>query len=150
MHALKVSHKIINNACAWMHSTRRDALTAVVLAAIEERRLSVTGLGRAIDSDAKEKHCIKRSDRLIGNKYLYHEFGDVYQSFCQMMIGAVKRTVILVGWSDLDPYKRHFLLCASVVIDGRSLSLYEEVHSLKTKEKKNTPKLSQYTQSHFS
>jgi len=138
MHALKVSHKILNNACSWMHSARRDALTAVVLAAIEERRLSVTGLGRAIDSDAKEKNCIKRSDRLIGNKHLYDEFRDIYKSFSRIIIGTAERPVILVDWSDLDPYKRHFLLRASVAVDGRALTLYEEVHKLNTKEKPKT------------
>lgn len=50
MHAEKVSHKILENACAWMHVARRKALTASVLAAIKERRLSVTGLGRAMSS----------------------------------------------------------------------------------------------------
>jgi len=138
MHALKVSHNILDNACSWMHATRREALSVVVSAAIKERRLSVTGLGRAIDSDAIEKYCIKRSDRLIGNRHLYHEFHDVYHSFSLIILGTVQRPVILVDWSDLDPYKRHFLLRASVAVDGRALTLYEEVHELSTKEKPKT------------
>ncbi|MCW8992136.1 MAG: transposase, partial [Gammaproteobacteria bacterium] len=140
MHAQKVSHKILNNACLWMHAARRNALAVTVLAAIDERRLSVTGLGRAIDSEAKEKHCIKRADRLIGNEHLYSEHQEVYHSFTRMVIGSVRRPVILVDWSDLDPYKNHFLLRASVAVDGRSLSLYEEVHDLDTKEKPATHK----------
>jgi hypothetical protein len=138
MHARKVSHKIIDNACAWMHSARRNALTEVVLAAIDERRLSVTGLGRAIDSDAKEKNCIKRADRLIGNEHLYREFRDVYFAFSRLIISTVQRPVILVDWSDLDPTNRHYLLRASVAMEGRSLSLYEEVHGLDAKEKPMT------------
>jgi hypothetical protein len=35
----------------------------------------------------------------------------------------------------MDESKRHFLLRASVPIEGRSLTLYEEVHTLKSKEK---------------
>lgn len=138
MHARKVSHKIINNACAWMHQARRNVLTEVVLAAIVDRRISVTGLGRALDSDAREKHCIKRADRLVGNEYLYSEFRDVYYAFSQIILGSTRRPVILIDWSDLDPYKRHYLLRASVAVDGRSLSLYEEVHELKTKDKHKT------------
>jgi hypothetical protein len=140
MHAQKVSHKILNNACSWMHAARRNSLRVNVLAAIDERRLSVTGLGRAIDSDAKEKHCIKRADRLIGNTHLYSEFRAVYSAFSSIIIGTAERPVILVDWSDLDPYKNHFLLRASVAVDGRSLSLYEEVHGLDTKEKPATHK----------
>jgi hypothetical protein len=134
----KVSHKILSNACPWMHAARRNALAVIVLAAINERRLTVTGLGRAIDSDAKEKRCIKRADRIIGNEYLYGEYQEVYYSFSPMIIGTVKRPVILVDWSDLDPYKNHFLLRASVAVEGCSMSQYEEVHELDTKEKPAT------------
>lgn len=138
MHARKLSHKIISDACPWMHKTRRNALSEVVLAAIGERRLSVTGLGRAIKSSAREKHCIKRADRLIGNEHLYGELRNVYVAFARAIIGTTTRPVILVDWSDLDPFKRHYLLRASVAVDGRSLSLYEEVHGLDTKDKHET------------
>jgi len=135
MHAEKVLHKILENACAWMHAARRKALTVNVLAAIKERRVSVTGLGRAISSEAKEKHCIKRADRLIGNHHLYREYRDVYFSIARTVLGTAQRPVILIDWSDLDPRKEHFLLRAAVALEGRSLSLYEEVHELSAKEK---------------
>lgn len=135
MHAEKVSHKILENTCAWMHASRRQALEAGILAAIRERRLSVTGLGRAIASEASEKHCIKRADRLIGNPHLYREYDDVYLSFARLILGTVQRPVILIDWSDLDGGKTQFLLRAAVAIDGRALSLYEEVHGLDSKEK---------------
>jgi len=138
MHAEKVSHKILFDACAWMHTHRLNALQAVVQAAIAERRLSVTGLGRAIDSEAKEKHCIKQADRLIGNTHLHRDYRDVYASFARLILGPTTRPVILVDWSDLDGGKNHFLLRASVAVDGRALTLYEEVHELSTKEKPAT------------
>ena len=138
MHAEKVSHKILDNACAWMHTSRRNALIVGVLAAIDERRLSVTGIGRAINSTAPEKHCIKRADRLIGNRNLLGEYRDVYQSLAPIIVGPAQRPVILIDWSDLDPYKRHYLLRASLATDGRSLSVYEEVHGLAGKDKPKT------------
>ncbi len=138
MHARKVSHKIIDNVCAWMHAARRNALSEAVPAAVKERRLTVTHLGRTLDSTAKEKHCIKRIDRLIGNAHLFGESRDVYCAFTRLIIGSVQRPVILVDWSDLDPYKRHYLLRASVALEGRAMTLYEEVHKLGTKEKPAT------------
>lgn len=135
MHARKVSHKIINNACAWMHATRRDALAEAVLAAVKERRLTVTGLGRALDSHAKEKNCIKRIDRLLGNEHLFRESYDVYFAFTRLIIGSTQRPVILIDWSDLDPNKCNYLLRASVALEGRSLTLFEETHGIATKEK---------------
>lgn len=138
MHAEKVSHKILDNACAWMHAARRQALQVNVLSAIQSRRLSVTGLGRGIDSDAREKHCIKRADRLIGNAHLFAEHRDVYLCFARIVIATTQRPVILIDWSDLDSHKRHYLLRASVAADGRALTLYEEVHGLDSKEKPGT------------
>ncbi len=57
-----------------MHAARRNVLSVAVLATRESRWLFVTGLGRAFDSEAEEKHCIMRADRLIGNTHLYREF----------------------------------------------------------------------------
>lgn len=140
MHARKVSHKILSNSLPWIHKTRLAALEACVLAAIEGRRLSVTGLGRSITSDAKEKHCIKRADRLLSNSHLSSEREDIYHAMTTLMIGTIQRPLILVDWSDLDPNKRHFLIRAAVALQGRSHTLYEEVHTLKTKEKPATHK----------
>jgi len=141
MHAKQVCHKVINNALDWMHKLRRDALTSCILAAINGQRLSVTGLGRAIHSQAKEKHCIKRADRLLSNRHLQKEQADIYQVFSHIIIGATHRPVILVDWSDLDGGKRHYLLRASLALEGRPLTLYEETHTLLTKDKPKSQRL---------
>jgi hypothetical protein len=130
----------MNNALKWMHTLRRDVLNACILAAIEGQRLSVTGLGRAIDSQAKEKHCIKRADRLLSNRNLYSEHRDIYQTITHLIVGAMRRPVILIDWSDMDECKHHFLLRAVIALQGRSLTLYEEVHTVATKEKPKTHK----------
>ena len=140
MHARQVSHKILFNTLSWIHKTRLTALEECLLAAIDGRVLTVTGMGRAIDSDAKEKYCIKRADRLLSNAHLYQEHRDIYHAIMKLMVGHIQRPVILVDWSDLDPYKRNFLLRAAVALDGRSHTLYEQVHSVKTKEKPATHK----------
>lgn len=140
MHARKVSHKILFNTLPWIHHSRLTALHECLLAAIDSQCLSVTGIGRAIQSSAKEKHCIKRSDRLLSNHHLWAEREDIYHLMTMLMVGAIQRPVILVDWSDLDPHKRHFLIRAAVALEGRSHTLYEEVHTIKTKEKPATHK----------
>lgn len=141
MHAQQVCHKIINNALDWMHTLRREALNTCILAAIDGQRLSVTGLGRAIRSAAKEKHCIKRADRLLSNPHLYREQRDIYHVMSQIVVGTTQRPVILVDWSDLDGHKQHYLLRAAIALEGRSLTLYEEAHTLTTKDKPKTHRL---------
>jgi len=135
MHARQVSHKILFNTLSWIHKTRLTALEECLLAAIDGEVLSVTGIGRSIDSNAKEKNCIKRADRLLSNPHLHLDHSNIYHAVMQLTVGNIQRPVILVDWSDLDPSNRHFLLRAAVALDGRSHTLYEQVHTIKTKEK---------------
>ncbi len=117
---------------------RRTALFVNVRAALHGEVLTVTHLGRSIRSDAKEKHCIKRADRLLSNRRLQGERTEIYSSLTRLLVGTKQRLVIIVDWSDMAECKRHFLLRASVPVQGRSLTLYEEVHTLKSKEKPKT------------
>jgi hypothetical protein len=59
----------------------------------------------------------------------------IYSLLTQWLIGAKQRPVIRVDWSAMEESKRHFLRRASVPIEGRSLTLYEQVHTMKSKEK---------------
>ena len=118
-----------------MHKTRRESLQANVVGALIGRRLTVTDLGRSLQSKTSHKHNIKRADRLLSNQHLHHETLAVYQALCHQLIGAHRRPIILIDWSDMDEYKQHFVLRASIASEGRSSTLYEEVHTRDTKEK---------------
>jgi hypothetical protein len=138
MQAKQILHKLINEVAPEMHKKRREALAVNVLGALRGEVLTVTHLGRSIKSEAKEKHCIKRADRLLSNRQLQSECVGLYTRLTQRLIGNKQRPAIIVDWSDLDDCKRHFLLRASVAVEGRSLTLYEEVHTVKSKEKSKT------------
>jgi hypothetical protein len=138
MQAGQVLDRLLRKICPDMHKLRRTALFVNVMAALHGAVLTVTHLGRAISSDAKEKHCIKRADRLLSNRRLQRERLDVYSALTRQLIGSKQRPVLLVDWSDMDECKRHFLLRASVPVEGRALTVYEEVHTLRTKEKPKT------------
>lgn len=140
MQAKQVLHKIMINTCPNMHKMRRNALEENVLAALKGQRLTVTDLGRSINSDTSPKHGIKRADRLLSNSHLHHESTGIYQALVQQIIGTQKRPIVLVDWSDMDEYKQHFLVRAAFVVEGRSMTLYEEVHTIKSKEKLTTHK----------
>jgi hypothetical protein len=138
MQAGKVLDRLLRKICPDMHKLRRTALFVNVMAALHGAVLTVTHLGRSISSDAKEKHCIKRADRLLSNRRLQRERLEVYTALAGQLIGSTQRPVLLVDWSDMDECKRHFLLRASVPVEGRALTVYEEVHTLRTKEKPKT------------
>ena len=128
MQAKQVCHKLLNDTCPIMHQTRRTALAVSVMAALSGTRFTVTDLGRSIDSLVEQKYCIKRADRLLSNTHLHAERETIYAELVQQLIGNRKRPIIIVDWSDMDECKRHFLLRASLAVEGRSFTLYEEVH----------------------
>lgn len=135
MQAQPVLHKLLMNTCTTMHKVRRLSLAANVLAALTGQSLTVTRLGRAIHSEAKQKHCIKRADRLLSNGHLQSECLVIYRALTERLIGSRQRPIILIDWSDMDECKRHFLLRASIPVAGSSQTLYEEIHDNETREK---------------
>jgi len=53
-----------------MHKTRRQSLFSAIESSMDGGALSITGLGRNLESKTKEKHKIKRVDGLCSNPYL--------------------------------------------------------------------------------
>src|ERR671925_630787 len=68
MQAKQVLHKLLQKVDSQRHKLRRTALAVNVMAALHGEVLTVTQLGRSITSRAKEKHGIKRADRLLSNR----------------------------------------------------------------------------------
>ena len=138
MNVNRIVNKTINLVTPQMHKTRREALASCVSSLLHGNPATVTAIGRGIKSETSDKHSIKRADRLCSNSHLFSELDGIYTSLCTLFINCSSRPVILVDWSDLDKSKRHFLIRASLAFDGRSITLYEEVHDLSTKEKPAT------------
>ena len=57
----------------------------------------------------------------------------------QRLISPRKRPILIIDGSDRDEYKRHYLLRASRAVEGRAFPLYEEVYTVKSKEKSKRP-----------
>jgi hypothetical protein len=128
MHATQLLDKPIRIQCQDVHQLRWKALMDITTALIHGKKLTVTGLGRAIDSPAYEKHNIKRADRLIGNVHLKEDGLVVYRAMAHTIIGRLKQPVILVDWSDLSVDREFHFLRASIPVGGRALTIYEESH----------------------
>ncbi len=137
MNALTILNKTIHFVTFKMHKTRRIALLDCVKSLLAGNAAAVTSMGRGIASKAFEKHRIKRADRLLSNHHLQQETPAIYAVICKLFCVA-KHPVIAVDWADLDDHKGHFLLRASMVLKGRPITLYQEIHSNATKEKAKT------------
>lgn len=125
----------IDSVTPSMHASRRASLQSCVLSCAHKNHLSITSIGRGIERDSFEKHRIKQADRLLSNTQLHQELPDIYKHITQQLLNEIAQPVLLVDWSDMDPYQKHFLLRAALVCQGRSLTIYEEVHPLKKKDK---------------
>lgn len=141
MNAKQVLSKCLSIVTPLMHKTRRQSLFCAVESSMNGGSLSITGLGRNIESKALEKHKIKRVDRLCNNGHLHRDIEFIYTRMTCLLIGRMKQPIIHIDWSDLDDRKQHFLIRASLAAQGRSLTLYEEIHPLNKKEKPKTHQL---------
>ena len=90
-----ILNSFLNDVTPTMHKVRRASLNAVLTSLLSGSQLSVTSLGRNIDSKTTEKHQIKRSMRLCSNSHLYHEVDAIYSSM--VMINWSAKTACYFG-----------------------------------------------------
>lgn len=135
MKVTPIVNKLVIDVTPCMHKVRRQSLQASISSLMSGADLSVTSLGRHIQSKTSEKHQIKRSMRLCSNHHLHQEIDTVYSVITQRLIGQQTAPIILVDWSNLDTRKQHFLLRASLAVKGRSLTLLEQIYGNDEKEK---------------
>jgi hypothetical protein len=127
MHAKKLLHKVLNKA---IHQKRIIVLTEIVQSVIKTKQLSLTALGRGLDSGIQERSGISKVNRLLANNYYQTKFEVFYGCLTEWMIGSEVRPEIVVDWTKL-PGVEYYALRASLLLPGRALTLYEEVHAKK-------------------
>jgi hypothetical protein len=96
-------------------------------ALIKCKKLSLSSLGREIDLPIQERSAIRRSDRFLGNLKLHAEREQIFKIHASHVIGSYKRPDIIVDWSNI-PNTTHNTIRAALVVNGRAITLYEEVH----------------------
>ena len=69
-------------------------------------------------------------DRLLGSRLLQQECASVYAAMARHWLRGNNTPLIVVDWSDLNADRSAQMIRASVALNGRSLTLYEEVHSM--------------------
>lgn len=110
-----------------MHQKRISALCAAVNSLMDGASLTLTSLARNLAGQAKERHRIRKMDRLLGNQHLHLEKKAIYCAINKLLIKK-EQPIIAIDWSCLSSKDGRYLLRASVALKGRSLVCYEEVH----------------------
>lgn len=134
--------------CPEIHVTRLQAVMDVATGIQSSQELSITAIGRHLESDAKLKHRIKKVDRLLGNKHLYSELAGIYSGLSQYIfkyIAQDKVSPIVIDLCFLKDDHDIQMLSAEVATQGRTVPLYREVFEqgeLKGREKEFIANLS--------
>jgi hypothetical protein len=118
--------RVLARCAAGIHSKRLAAIVAVVEGIVRAGRLSPTSVGRALRSNARIKHSIKRVDRLLGNQTFRAERWMQFEAIAHYLFGDGRRPVILIDWTKV--VGDFFALYAAVPVGGRAQTVYLEVH----------------------
>jgi hypothetical protein len=142
-------HTHLEECCPGIHVTRLQAIMDVATGIQHSQQLSISAIGRHLQSDTKLKHRIKKVDRLLGNKHLYSEMADVYSGLSQYVfkyIAQDKASPIVIDLCFLKDDHDIQMLSAEVATQGRTIPLYREIFEkgkLKGREKEFISKLAQ-------
>lgn len=130
MHAFNIIHSFLRDQIPSMHAKRRDCLARMSEAA-RIGGLGVVKMGKGLRSEAKLRHRIKCSDRLLSNPHLSRERESVYKALAHQLLASRHHVGIVVDWSELRKNGSMHLLRASALVKGRTFTLYDEVHPQK-------------------
>lgn len=124
----RIVSRVLGCCAPFMHAKRLQALCDVVGAAVGGSWLSLSSLAGRTRRATALRHRVKCVDRLLGNVHLREEREAVYGALARGWLSDLPQLLIVVDWSSLSADMRWHWLRASVVVEGRSVTLYEEVH----------------------
>jgi hypothetical protein len=111
-----------------LHAKRAAACQRAVVAVVLGAALSLSGIALGVRSATGYRHRVKSVDRLLGSGALHAVRAELYGALAARWLTGVRQLLLVIDWSDLTPDQRWHCLRASVAVEGRSITLYEEVH----------------------
>jgi len=131
MHTESIVTQVMQCCLPLMHAARWRALRDVAVSSVNGCALSLVALAVGTPRATTVRHRVKCVDRLLGNDHLESCRFDLYAALAQQWLTGLPQLLIVVDWSSLTADMQWHWLRASVVCDGRSITLYEEVHPRK-------------------
>lgn len=128
MHAKLIVSRVLNPCLSELHAKRSAALQRAVAAVLLGGALNLSSIALAMASAVGLRHRIKSVDRLLSNGGVQDARTSIYGGLAHLWLCGLPQVLLVVDWSDLTPDQRWHWLRASVAVNGRSVTLYEEVH----------------------
>ena len=117
MRDVQILQQTIENQCPDIHKKRLRSLMLATKTVLDGSDLTLTKIGRALETNTTVKHAIKRIDRLLGNRNLHREKDAIYKWHASFITRANPFPVVLVDWSDVREQLRYMTLRASTRSD---------------------------------
>lgn len=136
MQLSKVLHNFVGKSLltAGIRATKVNALIDMTDALLNKSDLTLTSIGRHLSGLADVKHKIKRVDRWLSSTELFEQSKDIYKALFYNVLTHRKQLEIIVDWSGCCNWSEACLR-ASLVYSGRSITIYQEVHSSESQQK---------------
>ncbi|WP_198419275.1 hypothetical protein [Motilimonas pumila] len=110
MRDIQILQQTLAEQCPNIHKKRQISLILATKSVLNGADLTLTKLGRKLDSNTRVKHAIKRVDRLLGNPQLHREKDTIYKWHTHLITRANPCPMILVDWSDVREQLRYMTL----------------------------------------
>ncbi|HHI9492924.1 TPA: IS4 family transposase [Legionella anisa] len=112
-----------------MHTKTRKSLISEVRSLLKPQTyLSLSSIGRNLPGKAKVKHKINMCWRFLSHKKLSQSQVAIYKSLFKDILRGLNELLIAVDWTGCCRSDTH-MLRASLVHEGRSIPIYNEIHS---------------------
>lgn len=124
-------HNLVTQSLLWMHKKTRESLKTHVNSLLaNETKLSLSSIGRNLPGSASEKSKINMTWRFLCNKRIETNTRPIYRDIFKNFLSGLDELIIAVDWSGCCSHD-NYLLRASLVFEGRSIVIYNEVHPQK-------------------
>jgi hypothetical protein len=128
MYVKKVIKGFLGDLLSSLHAKLAEAVSAAVGGVLSGGHLSLSQLARSVKLVVAVRYRVKRIDRLLGNTSLHDARLEIYRKLATSWLTGLTNVLVLIDWSDATTDQRWHLLRASVAVEGRSVTLYEEIH----------------------
>ncbi|AWN72436.1 hypothetical protein LEAN103870_18535 [Legionella anisa] len=130
MHVESILPELLNGT---IHKRRIESLCTLVKVVICQKTLKLSELGRNLKGK-KERTGIRIVCRALSNRFYQKHSSQIYLCIINKVVGKNKAPDLILDWSAIPNSKRstkqeeYQVLRASYAAEGRSMTLYEEIH----------------------
>lgn len=122
-------HNFLSRALSWMHIKSRKSIESHTQSLLGgHASLSLSSVGRHLPGRAQVKHKINMCWRFLSNTKLHKAQISIYKSLFVSVLTPLNELLIAVDWTGCCSSDSH-MLRASLVHAGRSIPIYNEIHS---------------------